>query len=268
MPLITSFVHGQFCWAELVSQDINDAVQFYGKVLGWSKADLNQSCDDHLPHVQFEVNGQPVGGLIQMADSLKDAKLPSVWNTYVCVDDLDASVARAQQLGGTVTCEAMDAGEHGRIAFIASPVGSVIGLWQRGSHGGEAVRGDVGAVCWNELTTKDAASAKVFYGTLFNWSFEPYAGNEADYDVIKSSDGEQIGGIMQMTPEWGDVPSHWTVYFRVDAVDAVTASVQRCGGTVVVPPFDTPVGRISVLADNQGAGFNVIRLNDPTTENA
>ncbi len=263
MTLIKSFLHGQFCWAELVAHNSREAIAFYRTVLGWSTADLDESCDDHLPHIQFERNGQPVAGLIQMADELRQAKLPSVWNTYVCVDDLDQSLAKTEQLGGKVTCPAMDAGEHGRIGFVASPAGSVLGLWQRGVHGGQVVQAEVNSVCWNELTTKDAAADKAFYGALLNWSFEPYEESPTPYDVIKSTSAEQLGGIMQMSPEWGDVPSHWTVYFQVDAVDAVAASCQRCGGSLVVAPFDTPVGRIAVLADDQGAGFNIIRM-EPT----
>ena len=35
------------------------------------------------------------------------------------------------------------------------------------------------------------------------------------------------------------------------------------GGSVVVPPFDTPVGRIAVLSDPQGAMFSVIKNAPP-----
>ena len=31
------------------------------------------------------------------------------------------------------------------------------------------------------------------------------------------------------------------------------------GGSVIVPPFDTPVGRIAILSDPQGAMFSVIK---------
>lgn len=260
MPLIESYVHGQFCWAELVAHDMAAAVGFYADVLGWTTADLNTACDDCLPHVQFEVNGQPVAGLIQMMEPLRKAGVPGMWNTYVCVDDLQSALDSAVQLGATITCPVTNAGEHGLIAFVKDPTGGVIGLWQSGSHGGSALRGDTNTVCWNELATRDLTAACDFYGSLFGWSFEENPGSPVPYVIICLNHGKQVGGIMQMTAEWGEMPSHWTIYFQVDAVDSVAARVQQLNGAMVVPPFDTPVGRIAVVSDNQGAAFSVIRL--------
>jgi len=44
-----------------------------------------------------------------------------------------------------------------------------------------------------------------------------------------------------------------------DDADAAAAKAAEQGGTVVVPPFGTPVGRIAVLSDPQGAVFSVIK---------
>jgi hypothetical protein len=49
------------------------------------------------------------------------------------------------------------------------------------------------------------------------------------------------------------------VYFGTDDADAAAAKAAELGGAVVVPPFDTPVGRIAVLGDPQGAVFSVIK---------
>jgi predicted enzyme related to lactoylglutathione lyase len=260
MPLITSHIHGQFCWAELVARDMPVAVEFYTKILGWTLTDLNENADDCVPHVQFEHDGQPVAGLIKLPDDLLTSGLPGVWNTYVCVDDLNDTLKKVIQFGGEITCPVTDAGEHGLVAFIKDPTGGVTGLWQRGSHGGASLHGDVNTVCWNELASRDAYAAKEFYGKLFDWTFEDNPMSESPYFIVKLSNGEQIAGIMQMTEEWGEMPSHWTLYFNVDAVDVVAAHVQQLNGRMLVAPFDTPVGRLAVLADNQGAVFSVIRL--------
>ncbi|MFN8710443.1 MAG: VOC family protein [Planctomyces sp.] len=262
MPLIRTPVHGQFCWAELVAHDVQSAIAFYTNALGWTLTDLNNSVSDDMPHFQFEFAGDPVAGVIQLPENLKKERLPGVWNTYVCVDDLSGSLEDAVAAGAEVVCPITNAGEHGQVAFIRDPAGGVIGLWQSGSHGGSSLRGDPGSVCWNELATRDAAGVKDFYGNLFHWTFEENPLSVTPYLIIRSAAGEQIGGIMQMTAEWGDMPSHWSVYFHVDAVDAVTAHVQQLNGRMVVAPFNTPVGRIAVLADNQGAAFNIIRLDD------
>jgi predicted enzyme related to lactoylglutathione lyase len=59
------------------------------------------------------------------------------------------------------------------------------------------------------------------------------------------------------------VPSHWHVYFGTADADATAAKAAELGGSVVVPPFDTPVGRIAVLSDPQGAMFSVIKNAPP-----
>jgi len=63
-----------------------------------------------------------------------------------------------------------------------------------------------------------------------------------------------------MTEEFGDTPTHWGVYFAVSDADAIAARVPELGGKVLRPPFDTPVGKIAVLVDPQGAHFSVVAL--------
>ena len=60
------------------------------------------------------------------------------------------------------------------------------------------------------------------------------------------------------------VPNHWHVYFAIDGADATAAKAREAGGSVLVQPFDTPVGRIAVLQDPQGAVFSVIKTAMPT----
>jgi hypothetical protein len=51
------------------------------------------------------------------------------------------------------------------------------------------------------------------------------------------------------------LPAHWNVTFAVDDADAAAARAAELGGKVVVPPFDAPWVRTTVLADPQGATF-------------
>ena len=55
------------------------------------------------------------------------------------------------------------------------------------------------------------------------------------------------------------MPNHWHVYFGVEDADAAAAKVTELGGAVVVEPFDTPVGRMAVVSDPQGAVFSIIQ---------
>ena len=44
----------------------------------------------------------------------------------------------------------------------------------------------------------------------------------------------------------------------VTDTDATVAKATEMGGNVIAPPFDTPYGRMAVVADDQGAVFAVM----------
>jgi predicted enzyme related to lactoylglutathione lyase len=58
----------------------------------------------------------------------------------------------------------------------------------------------------------------------------------------------------------GEAPARWSLDFWVDDVDAAVARTERSGGTTVVAPFDTSVGRTALLADPAGAAFSITRI--------
>ena len=48
--------------------------------------------------------------------------------------------------------------------------------------------------------------------------------------------------------------------FGVDDADAIAARAAELGGRVVVPPFDAPWVRMTVIADPQGATFTASKF--------
>ncbi len=118
-----------------------------------------------------------------------------------------------------------------------------------------------GAFCWNELGTSNLESAKSFYTQLLGWKLKDSHTTGMVYHEI-TLDGERgIGGMFQMTSEFGDMPSHWTAYVAVEDVDAKAKQVKELGGTIRVPPTDIPnVGRFCVINDPTGATLSLIKL--------
>jgi len=116
-----------------------------------------------------------------------------------------------------------------------------------------------GAISWFELMTTDVEAAKGFYGTLFGWKYEAYAGDPAaQYHMLKVND-EPVGGIMKTPPQCSGYPPIWGAYVTVADIDATAAKVVELGGKVIVPPTDIPnIGRFSVFSDPQGAVLSAI----------
>jgi predicted enzyme related to lactoylglutathione lyase len=119
-----------------------------------------------------------------------------------------------------------------------------------------------GAFCWNELATTDLESAQNFYKTLLGWEIKESSasGGGMVYNEIVVG-GQSVGGLFQMGPEFGQIPSHWMAYVAVDDVDAKARQVWELGGKVCVPPTDIPkVGRFCVVNDPTGATLALITL--------
>jgi predicted enzyme related to lactoylglutathione lyase len=79
------------------------------------------------------------------------------------------------------------------------------------------------------------------------------------------TNGERpAGGMFKLTPDMGNIPPHWLVYFAVDDCDAKTEKATELGGSVMKPPDDIPgIGRFSILLDPQGAAFAIIKMEGP-----
>jgi uncharacterized protein len=116
--------------------------------------------------------------------------------------------------------------------------------------------GTHGAPNWMDLSTSDVEAAIAFYGTLFGWSIARRDTPLGMYAI--GAVGElEIAGMMQHVPAPG-MPPLWTVFLRVEDVDATAVAVHAAGGSVLQPAFDLPDARIAVVADPTGGMFGII----------
>lgn len=259
------YPHGLFSWTDVSAPNPTAASKFYSELFGW---DADDQHDDEGAYVytMFRKDGKDVAGLGGQPPGFGD-DVPAIWNSYINVDHLDETIEKWTSEGGSVVMPAMDVMTSGRMAFVADPEGAVVALWQPGDHIGAGVFGEAGTMSWNELATRDSAAARAFYGEVLGWGFEESDATPSEYWLINLpskepghayAEDELNGGIISMTEEWGEMPAHWMVYFTVDDTDATVEKLQDLGGDVAVAPFDSDVGRMSVVRDPQGAAFTVI----------
>jgi hypothetical protein len=183
-----------------------------------------------------------------------------MWNTYLAVDSVDEATAKVEAAGGKVAMAPFDVMDAGRMSFVMDPSGAPVALWQANQHIGATLVNEPGTINWNELVTSDLGATR-FYADVTGLSTENMdMGEGQPYTVFKSGEA-MVGG--STPPQMPGVPSHWHVYFGTADADATAAKAAELGGSVIVPPFDTPVGRIAVLSDPQGAMFSVIKNAPP-----
>ena len=143
--------------------------------MGWDNNEI--PTDDGGFYTMFQQEGQNVAGLSGPPPDL--AGIPPVWNNYISVDDVDDLAPRVQKLGGKVLQEPFDIFEHGRLLMCQDPQGAAISLWQPYRHIGAGLVNTPGALCWNELFTREPQAAQAFYGALLGWEFENLLYNPA-----------------------------------------------------------------------------------------
>lgn len=258
---VTRYPHGTFSWADCSSTNAPAARQFYLDIMGWEADD--QPIGEGMIYTLFNKDGETVAGLSQLPPNM--GEMPSAWNQYVTVDDIDAIPDRVRQLGGKVIEEPFDVMENGRMMLLQDPEGAFLALWQAKKHIGASLVNTTGAMCWNELATRDVDRAQQFYGGLLGWTFTKLA--DSDYYIILNN-GRSNGGMLPMDANWGDLPPHWMVYFSVDDLDALIPKIEASGGKVHVAPTDIPSGRFAVIADPTGAVITLIKPSqiDPWVE--
>lgn len=255
MPVVTSYLNGTPSWMDLMTTDREAAMRFYGALFGW-QFEVGPAEAGH--YTTCLVGGDPVAGIGERAE---DAQYPVAWTTYLAVDDLDKTCASITEHSGQVLMEPMDVMEEGRMAIAADPTGAVFGMWQAGRHTGATRVNEPGAMCWNEVSTRDSETAARFYADVFGLGVEKMPG-DFDYTTLQAG-GRMVGGVFNpgdaLPPE---VPAHWMGYFAVEDADAAVKRVADNGGSVVAEPTDSPYGRIAVISDPQGAVLSIMKLAD------
>ena len=231
-------------------------------LFGWTNYDI--PINENSTYTMFQHQGQHVAALSKAMPEALEQNIPSHWSCYVAVDDVDALLPLVTANGGQIIFGPMDVFDSGRMAFLMDPTGAALGLWQANNHIGAGIVNTVGAMCWNELLTRDAERAKDFYAKVLGWEF-----SGGDHYIHISNRGRSNGGMMEMGENFGDMPPCWMVYFHVADIDAAMKRAEELGGKVVTQKMEAPdAGGFTVVEDPAGAHFYIMQLEkaDPWEE--
>jgi predicted enzyme related to lactoylglutathione lyase len=117
---------GALCWADLSTGDTGRAQKFYAALFGWEIAPGEGKDASGYLHIK---NGDRFIGGIQPAEQ-RNPNAPPHWLIYFYVADVDASAAKAKELGATFFVPPMSVEEVGRMAVMADPQGAVSAIFK------------------------------------------------------------------------------------------------------------------------------------------
>lgn len=287
MPERDGYIPGVPCWVDASEPDPEATVDFYGELFGWEFEDVMPPSLEGKYFIArcetrgwslFDMSGDLRSGDVAAVRSIPEAASPTaMWNTYVWVDSADEAAARVRRSGGGVAMEPFDFMAAGRMAVFTDPEGATFCVWEAKEHKGARVVNDPGSLNFNGLSTRDVEGARSFYGSVFGWQTLLLDGGAemwtlpgyGDYiegyhpDLRKrwaeagAPEGfeDVVATINPIADDQPDTPAHWSVTFAVYDADATAAKATELGGKVIVPPFDAPWVRMTVIADPQGATF-------------
>ncbi len=245
-------VLGRFIWHELMTNDTSGALDFYTRVMGWSKQVYDQN------YTMLVAKSGPVAGVMAIPEAAKAMGAPACWTTYIGTPDVDETVARATSLGATVLKEATDIPNVGRFAALQDPQGAMFAIFTPGGDGMGDGAPSLGGFSWHELATSDPDGAFDFYSALFGWEKTDSMdmGAMGVYQMYGWK-GNTLGGIYRK-PSATPGPSNWLAYTLVADAKKTTEAAKHAGATVVNGPMEVPGGDwITVFTDPQGIPFAV-----------
>ena len=265
------YIPGVPCWIDTTQPDPEAAVAFYRGLFGWE-------CEDVMPpesparYFMARIGGGDVAAIGSQPGSPPAA----AWDTYIWVTDAEATAAKVRAAGGEVLMPPTDVGDSGRMAIFADPEGAVFRIWEPGRHRGATVVNEHGSLNFNDLNTRDVAEAQRFYGAVFGWELLDLGGGhmwvlpgygdflEERNPGLRERMAEMgaperfedvVASIAAIPADQPETSAHWGVTFGVDDADVIAQKASELGGAVVVPPFDAPWVRMTIIRDPQGAMF-------------
>lgn len=116
-------------WFEVLSRDFDEAATFYEEVFDWELTyvgDDGQVLDGSAPaggfsHAVNDGPGKATAGIYDAASHLPP-EAPSHWRMYLAVDDLETTLEKIRDLGGTIVEGPRDS-HWGRLAAVTDPQG-------------------------------------------------------------------------------------------------------------------------------------------------
>ncbi|MGI5415028.1 VOC family protein [Actinomadura luteofluorescens] len=110
------------CWVELACRRPGQARTFYEQVFGWQAVERRFR---DRPVTAWKAGGHVVASMIEMDDSFPTG-YPPHWFPWIWVEDCDATVSRAAELGASIRFGPTDEEQvaKGRMAFMTDPAGA------------------------------------------------------------------------------------------------------------------------------------------------
>lgn len=178
---------GRIIWHDLLTSDRQRSMSFYQHVAGWAYK------TEHA--TDFAWGGGEKDFVLALAGDEAGAGFTETppgmtngWIAYVEVQDVDATVAIAERLGGAIVRRPFEVPGVGRNALLRDPLGALIGV-SLSRHIYPVPQRQFGV----EIYLSDTQQfPDAFYSELFNWRISSPPVEKQDGEMIAGPSGEDV----------------------------------------------------------------------------
>ncbi len=208
---------------EVASPDDELLVAFYREMFGWS---LHGRSGDGYTVIDTCAGHGINGGIAR-------SQRGEPWSTfYVEVEDPQATLDKANLLGGSTAMPVTEVAGPATIAMLKDPDDLLVGLVKApaaasGVYASTPSAGSGEMLDWFEVIGSDAARTRRFYSQLFDWTLDD--AGFPDYAVVDTGTGRVQGGI------GGVQGCRWTTsYAWVRDIEQALSRAEKLGGSRVL----------------------------------
>ena len=258
-PASSEHHSGKVIFVQLVTPDLAAAKRFYAGLFGWTFRDIQAG---GTSYAQAYLDGKPVAGLVHKELPTGVQRQPS-WLTFIAVENVDAAQKVALQNGAKVLSDSHYVPGRGREAVFADPQGAVFAVLASESGDPPDVLASPGEWIWSSLMTRDPDVDAAFYQKIFGYEVFELPANPGVEHLLLASGDYARASVNSLPADGPKAHPHWLSYLRVEDADKMTAKVLALGGRVLVKTHvDRHGGKVSVVADPQGAPFGLLEWPD------
>jgi predicted enzyme related to lactoylglutathione lyase len=225
----------------IAARDGNLAKNFYENLFNWEITDVGPL---------LKISGSGINGHIL---KWPHKEHPTHVSIYINVNNIQESLAKVKEMGGTVILPEMAVPTGGSIAQFVDPDGNIIGIYKGSDHIHKKPNRNIAThqIGFFEIAAREGHRSQKFYESVFKWKIT----DDGTVMSISEEDAGLNGHIFNWTHE---EPTYLTLYIKVDNIPDYLEKVSQLGGKVIVP--ETPIPDFGTFAQFLDLDGNVIGI--------
>jgi predicted enzyme related to lactoylglutathione lyase len=247
---------GKFVWADLVTDDVAAARNFYGALFGWTFRDVGG-------YVIAANDERPLCGLFQRPRPAGRPGATPRWIGYISVKNVEKAQRAVTEAGGRVLAAPQKMAKRGEQAVFADAEGALFGVIKSSAGDPPDFMADPGDWIWIQLLSRDAPKACQLYRAVAGYEvLENTAGGRLS-DYVLASKGYARATVRTIPAGKDQTQPTWLPFVRVKSVRESVAQAKGLGGKVLIEPKpELMEGKVTVISDPTGAAIGLLEWSD------